>query len=258
MSPSFRNAVLLLALCAAASGCYAKPLLTRLAPTDQPVANYAIGETRRALPGGVMIERIEGLLLLPGYRQTQALTVPGLDKHAPPVQEIWAAHYQYSGVCQDGRYVLTSPKFYKERIGIVVADDGTVPCDQPVVQLGGTKVGRTWTVQEKAGVKAFSPTPFIAGKSGASRHWQITYAGRTGSEVSLEYRELDDIGYGIQTRATASQQVKYDLSASKVLNFHENKIEVLEASNTGITFRVLHDAGKARKISELWGESAAK
>src|SRR6185369_3451511 len=238
--------------------CYAKPLLTRLTPSDQPVANYAIGETRKASPGSVMIERIEGLLLLPGYRQTQVLTVAGLDKQSPPVQEIWAAHYQYSGVCQDGRYVLTSPKFYKERIGIVVADDGTVPCDQPVVQLGGTKAGRTWPVREKAGVKAFSPAPFIAGKSGASLHWQLIYAGRSGNEVSLEYRELEDIGYGIQTRATASQLVKYDLSVSKVLNFRENKIEVLEASNTGISFRVLHDTGKARKISELWGEPAAK
>src|SRR6185369_12410716 len=80
MSPSFRNAALLFALCSAACGCYAKPLLTRLTPIDQPVANYAIGETRKASPGSVMIERIEGLLLLPGYRQTQVLTVAGLDK----------------------------------------------------------------------------------------------------------------------------------------------------------------------------------
>lgn len=252
---SFWNQIAILAVAGAfASGCYTKPQLTLLVPTDVPLANYTIGETKRAAPGAVMVERVEGTLLLPGYLPLAPLKVEGLGAQPPQEQSIWPARYRYRGTCLGGEYLVTNAGFYREVIGIVIAADGSITCDKPVVQIRGSKAGRSWSIAKMDTSKLFSPKPFVAGTDGRPLRWQLLYSGRSGSEVLLDYREFEDLGFGSQARTAFYQQIKYDLSASKTIQFRETQIEVLEASNAGIRYKVLRDARKAQKQDSLWDE----
>lgn len=64
---------------------------------------------------------------------------------------------------------------------------------------------------------------------------ELIYSGRSGDEVRFLYRELS----GSVMRAPFSQQVQYDLSQDSVIGFKGVRIEVLEATNTQIRYRVL-------------------
>lgn len=64
---------------------------------------------------------------------------------------------------------------------------------------------------------------------------QLIYNGRSGDTLKFIYRELSDD----MLRAAFSQEVQYDLSQSTEIGFKGVRIEVIEASNTSITYKVL-------------------
>lgn len=64
---------------------------------------------------------------------------------------------------------------------------------------------------------------------------ELVYAGRSGSTVSLMYREFA----ADMARPAFTQALQYDLSASPVIGFRSARFEVLSATNTGIRYRVL-------------------
>jgi hypothetical protein len=64
---------------------------------------------------------------------------------------------------------------------------------------------------------------------------QVLYAGRIGNKLGLTYREFtNDVD-----RPSFVQELQYDFDESKVLSFRALKIEVVEATNAGITYRVM-------------------
>jgi hypothetical protein len=214
----------------------------------EPRTNYEIGVARTTATGATMVEWIGNTRFLPGFRMIKPLKVDGIGNQPPFDAGPWVAHYTYRGTCEGGQYLLTNPRFYAEEIGVVIASDGSIPCEKPVVQFRSTKAGRTWATPEQVGVRAFAPTPYVAEKSGSPIRWELLYSGRSGSEVTLDYREYSyDPLNGTFARPAFYQQVKYDLATSKVLVFREMKLEILEASNSGVTFRVLKDATRAER-----------
>jgi len=64
---------------------------------------------------------------------------------------------------------------------------------------------------------------------------ELIYNGRSGDTLKFIYRELSDH----MLRAAFSQEVQYDLSQSAEIGFKNVRIEVIEASNTSITYRML-------------------
>lgn len=64
---------------------------------------------------------------------------------------------------------------------------------------------------------------------------EFIYNGRSGNTVKFIYRELSDD----MLRAAFSQEVQYDLSQSTEVGFKSLRIEVIEASNTSITYKML-------------------
>lgn len=232
------------------AGCYPPPRLNSLIPSPEPVSNYALGETRIAAPGSVMVDRTDGSHLLPGFVLVGPLTVRGTSEQPPAEAGLWVARFQYGGACPNPSYVLTNPWFYQERVGIVVSEDGTIECNPPVVQLIGGKKGRTWEIEEPLPSQPFSPVPYIAGFAAEAVRWQLLYGGRAGNTLTLEYREFRDGAYHDSATPVYQQQLKYDLGATKTIAFRDTQIQVVSANSREITFRVLRDAGPAIRMPD--------
>lgn len=64
---------------------------------------------------------------------------------------------------------------------------------------------------------------------------ELIYNGRSGDTLKFIYRELSDN----LLRAAFSQDVQYDLSQSSEIGFKNVRLEVIEASNTSITYKML-------------------
>ena len=64
---------------------------------------------------------------------------------------------------------------------------------------------------------------------------ELIYTGISKNVISILYREFkDDIA-----RPAFTQDIKYDLSDSKIIGYRGSRFEVTEATNTGITYKVL-------------------
>jgi len=65
----------------------------------------------------------------------------------------------------------------------------------------------------------------------------LIYSGRIGNRIKLGYREFSN-GYA---RDAFSNEAEYDISESKQIGYKRALIEVIEASNTQITYKVLRN-----------------
>ena len=64
---------------------------------------------------------------------------------------------------------------------------------------------------------------------------ELIYNGRSGDTLKFIYRELAND----MLRAAFTQDVQYDLSQSREIGFKNVRLEVIEASNTSITYKML-------------------
>ena len=64
---------------------------------------------------------------------------------------------------------------------------------------------------------------------------QLIYNGKIGNQVKFLYRELTND----MMRGPFSQEIQYDLNESKIVGFKGCRIEILEATNTQLKYRVL-------------------
>jgi hypothetical protein len=63
----------------------------------------------------------------------------------------------------------------------------------------------------------------------------LEYAGKSVNTISLYYKEFNDIFI----KPAFTQEFKFDLGDSKVIGIKGARIEVIEANNTGITYKVI-------------------
>lgn len=66
---------------------------------------------------------------------------------------------------------------------------------------------------------------------------ELLYSGRTGNTIEIAYREFR----GGFAAPAFSQNLKYDLSESRTIQFQKFSIEVINADNQRITYKVLND-----------------
>jgi hypothetical protein len=76
----------------------------------------------------------------------------------------------------------------------------------------------------------------------ASFQATLIYSGRVGNKISLSYREFND---GL-ARAAFTNTAEYDLSESSIVVYKGAQIEVLEATNQFIRYRVLKNFNEGR------------
>ena len=65
---------------------------------------------------------------------------------------------------------------------------------------------------------------------------QLIYNGRIGTNVKFLYREISD---GQYLRQPFTQDIQYDLSEGKIIGFKGARIEIVEATNRQISYKVL-------------------
>lgn len=88
-------------------------------------------------------------------------------------------------------------------------------------------------------VRGCRPRPFertqrvVSGP--ASFQQTLLYSGRIGDKINISYREFS----GNIARPAFSNDVEYDLSTSDEIAYRGARIQVIEATNSSITFRVL-------------------
>lgn len=63
----------------------------------------------------------------------------------------------------------------------------------------------------------------------------LIFSGRIGDKVTLGYREFA----GNAARPAMSNDVTYDLAASKVLSYRGARVEIVDATNTDLTYRIV-------------------
>lgn len=66
---------------------------------------------------------------------------------------------------------------------------------------------------------------------------ELIYSGKSGTTVEISYREF----HGGLAVPAFYQNLKYDLSESKSITFQNFQIEVINANNQSITYKVLKD-----------------
>jgi hypothetical protein len=72
-------------------------------------------------------------------------------------------------------------------------------------------------------------------RTGPAFSQELVYNGRAGSVLKFLYREF----ISETARPPFTQDVQYDLSEGKTIGFKSARIEVIEATNTSITYRVV-------------------
>jgi hypothetical protein len=75
----------------------------------------------------------------------------------------------------------------------------------------------------------------LSNKSKNGFQQNILYNGKIGNKIALGYREFSNN----MARQAFSNEVNYDLSESTILGYKGARIEVLKATNTEITYRIL-------------------
>lgn len=89
--------------------------------------------------------------------------------------------------------------------------------------------------KEKCSEVKFTVGTILANKQSNSFQQSLIYNGKIQNKITLGYREFS----GEIARAAFSNEVSYDLSDSSTLGYKGARIEVIKATNTEITYKVL-------------------
>lgn len=67
----------------------------------------------------------------------------------------------------------------------------------------------------------------------------LEYSGKSGNTISVFYKEFNETTGGAFIRPAFTQEFKFDLGESNVIGIKGARIELVQANNTGITYKVL-------------------
>jgi hypothetical protein len=210
-----------------AAGCSTSSL-TPLSSSPQLVQEPALGEQRTAEVGDTLVSttrlvRIAAIHIADGIDEhTKIMHLPA---HLTIRSGMFLARYQHGA---ETCYVPPEPAVLDgEKVEAVVCvpptgDPKVVTRDnpdEPFPLSGPIRFERTTVVDHTA--PAFQQ--------------ELVYNGRAGSVVKFLYREF----ISEAARPAFSQDVQYDLNEGKTIGFKSARVEIIDATNTSITYRVL-------------------
>ena len=67
----------------------------------------------------------------------------------------------------------------------------------------------------------------------------LEYSGKSANAISVFYKEFNETMDGAFIRPAFTQEFKFDLGESNIIGIKGARIEVIQANNTGITYKVL-------------------
>jgi hypothetical protein len=193
-----------------------------------------------------VVSELGDTLVDQGYSSTRTAINVLQDSNADYVAwNIFLGKGLYAGMLKDKKYIYYFPVDAEVRLSSWSVSDGfadghevgiAVPADTsevyllPWVNLTGSP--------EIAKFREGSPQYELTGATEtqtASFRQQIIYNGRVGNNLKFIYREFSNN----QARAPFTQEVQYDLTESSTIGFKGVRIEVIEASNTQLEYKVL-------------------
>lgn len=96
-----------------------------------------------------------------------------------------------------------------------------------------TKVDSNTAGQMIAPAKCFSDYDFNPNQPGSSKR-ELVYLGQSGETLRFKYREY----YDNLVRAAFSNDLTYNIADDNVIGFRGARIEIIDASNTELTYRI--------------------
>lgn len=205
-------------------------------PQKEQIYSFKLGDVQESLLGDPMLSKTDGISA-PGYIATSNFQPPsqnlGMLQFAPIVTgTVWAV----IGKLQNGGSVCRSDSYQKPSVqGEPVLWDFCLVVNNVDEAYGysGCSTGsvylQTWNPKPNRFLKKVDRV-YLKG----SFKQELIYNGKSQNTIKLSYREFkDDFA-----RPAFSQELTYDLSEGKIIGFREMKIEILEATNSGIKFIV--------------------
>lgn len=223
--------VLLLSACAPQE--LIRPELTMPQNKWEKVRSYTIGEVQEATTGSPIVS-LSSVEYEPAFTPVAAIVppTPGTVAKAriePLVPgQIWHIRGEMPG---QGGYYIKSYDYLPADYAIHIQPDGTIGQGW----VSSTSYRRVSQSGEWVDGVVFVPAEPIVSKGRFSA--ELLYSGMSGSTIRLMYREYTDD----MARPAYAQELRYDLNESKTINFKSLSIEVLEAGNSKIRYRVLSD-----------------
>lgn len=196
--------------------------------------NFMVGESQSKSVGEPMITQ-DDVILYPAFTTEKELTFPDAAHWSitsVPAGAILRAKYQY----EDGKlFCMPASDFVILLKGAIMPN---VPICLVIEPLGGvTGLATCRSPQGPVDVDEFKGLNFqkttIYGPG--SMRKEIVYNGKSKDTIKMLYREYKDD----MARPAFFQDLSYDLLESKIIGFRGTLIEILEATNSSITYKVI-------------------
>jgi hypothetical protein len=218
----------LMILLFALTGCSSLPI-TKKSPACKFGKTYNIGLVQEASVGMPMIT-IYTKFSLPSYRIREAYQ----PRELPTIttDEEWVAHH----ILGDN-YIITAKKWPYRFLGVEIRPSGELAREKPWVQVYNYKrtMQDSW---QPSNPQVFLPTDGHVLHDGYFKA-EFIYAGTSSNSIHISYEEFTND----MTKPAHRQDFHYDLSKSDQFTFRSLRIEVMEADNRRIKFKVLDDGG---------------
>ncbi|HEV7815747.1 MAG TPA: hypothetical protein VGP06_11695 [Janthinobacterium sp.] len=133
-----------------------------------------------------------------------------------------------------GRYVSNSENSEWIRFASVEKNDTSGKTAKAIIYLN--KKDRTICAGKESCVTLeYTLDSVISNPSAKEFQQTLLYSGKVGNRVTLSYREF----FGKQAMPAFTNSVDYDLSESQILGYKGARIEVIQATNAEITYKLL-------------------
>lgn len=222
------------------TGCGATFKIERIEPTQEKTYSYEIGKPISATVGTEMIS-IKNMFTLPRYTPVFAFQPPAavfsdMPQIKPGLE--WVAFFGH-----DDLYIISSFEYAKE-VGIEINKNGQVINSKPWIGLANfitSSSGKTVRMYQKSwdlpDRQLFKPDGFLI-KEGSYKI-DLVYGGKLNNVLEIIIKEyIDDL-----SKVFKSQSIKHDLSSGDTISYKTLKMQVIEATDSKITFKVLEDGG---------------
>lgn len=204
-------------------GCTAPQ--TNYRPLPQKISKPPIGSTNTAFVGDELLA--QGLMV-----HQEALNVPELTKVS--LYKLTPGNYQKTGEDTKGAYYKAENR--------LIDNGGKVEkhaLADPYSAVMLTKDGKVcvitaFNIKTCTSEHNVSKTTILA-QSDESFQQTLIYSGKVGQKINIGYREFSSN----KARPAFNNDVEYDLSQSKKIGYKGALLEIIEATNQNITYKIL-------------------
>jgi hypothetical protein len=222
--------------CTALFGCADFRNVTKTDPVREKFNTYNVMQEKKVSVGQVMVANVDAKYFTAVVSDNDFTPVSDHGPSSLPVSfgEKWGVY----GTMDNGDYVAFKSVYYMkfgdyDRALIVSKENGQVYGDLFYDRTKGLAAKFIFRQHVLAKENVFKTTKIYVNGSKKS---ELIYNGKSKNNIKLSFREYKD---SLES-AFNSQDLQYDLEESKDINFQGINIQVVDATNSEIKFKVLN------------------